>query len=60
MAENKNVFDLIEGLTPVDPSAVAAFLQAMTTEVIPEIVEVVDERRMLAVEIRSWHLKDRL
>jgi hypothetical protein len=30
----------------------------MTQEVIPEIVKVVDERRMLAAESRHWQLKD--
>jgi hypothetical protein len=52
-----SVFDLIEGLTPVDPSAVVEFEHAMTEEVIPEIVRVVEERRMLAAETRQWQLK---
>jgi hypothetical protein len=29
----------------------------MTDEVIPEIVKVVEERRMLAAESRHWQLK---
>ena len=41
-AEDKKVFDLIEGLTPIDPKALADFKQEMTQEVIPEIVKVVD------------------
>jgi hypothetical protein len=57
MADNKSIFDLVEGLKPVDPSALSEFVDAMTKEVIPEIIRVVDERRMLAVEIRSWQLK---
>ena len=57
-AEDKKVFDLIEGLTPIDPKALADFKQEMTQEVIPEIVKVVDERRMLAAESRHWQLKD--
>ena len=56
-AEDKKVFDLIEGLTPIDPKALAEFKQEMTQEVIPEIVKVVEERRMLAAESRHWQLK---
>ncbi len=55
--EEKGVFDLIEGLTQVDPSALEDFMQAMTEEVIPEIVRVVEERRVLAAESRHWQLK---
>jgi hypothetical protein len=56
-AEDKKVFDLIEGLTPIDPKALADFKEEMTQEVIPEIVKVVEERRMLAAESRHWQLK---
>jgi hypothetical protein len=56
-AEDKKVFDLIEGLTPIDPKALADFKQEMTQEVIPEIVKIVEERRMLAAESRHWQLK---
>jgi hypothetical protein len=52
-----DVFEAIEGLTPVDPKALADFQRAMTDEVIPEIVKVVEERRMLAAESRHWQLK---
>jgi hypothetical protein len=55
--EEKSVFDLIEGFTLVDPSALADFTQAMTQDVIPEIVKVVEERRVLAAESRLWQLK---
>ena len=55
--EDKGVFDLIEGLTPVDPDALAEFERAITQEVIPEIVKVVEERRLLAAESRRWQLK---
>lgn len=55
--EDKGVFDLVEGLTSVDPKALADFKQEMTQEVIPEIVKVVEERRMLAAESRHWQLK---
>jgi len=52
-----DVFEAIEGLTPVDPTALADFQRAMNDEVIPEIVKVVQERRMLAAESRHWQLK---
>ncbi len=52
-----DVFEAIEGLTQVDPKALADFQRAMTDEVIPEIVKVVEERRMLAAESRHWQLK---
>ncbi len=53
-----DVFDVIEGLTTVDPNALADFERAMTEEVIPEIIKVVEERRMLAAESRRWQLKN--
>jgi hypothetical protein len=52
-----DVFQAIEGLEPVDPKALADFERAMTDEVIPEIVKVVQERRLLAAESRHWQLK---
>jgi hypothetical protein len=52
-----DIFEVIEGLTPVDPAALADFQRAMNDEVIPEIVKVVQERRMLAAESRHWQLK---
>ena len=52
-----DVFEVIEGLTAVDPKALEDFKRAMTDEVIPEIVRVVEERRMLAAESRQWQLK---
>ena len=55
--EKNGVFDLVEGLTSIDPRALADFKQAMTQEVIPEIVKIVEERRMLAAESRHWQLK---
>lgn len=55
--QEKNVFDLIEGLTSVDPAEFADFEQAMNEEVIPEIVKVVEKRRMLAAKSRHWQLK---
>lgn len=58
MGENeKNVFELIEGFTPVAPNVFAEFARAMNDDVIPEIVRVVDERRLRAAESRLWQLK---
>lgn len=51
------VFDFIEGLMPVDATALADFKREMTEEVIPEIVRIVEERRMRAAESRQWQLK---
>jgi hypothetical protein len=55
--DTKSVFELIEGLTDVDPNQLAAFKKAMTEDVIPEIVKVVEERRLRAAESRHWQLK---
>lgn len=52
-----SIFDLIEDLKPVAPEAIFEFKQAMDDEVIPEIVRVVEERRMLAAESRKRQLK---
>jgi hypothetical protein len=52
-----DVFNVVEGLTTIDPKALEEFKRAMTEEVIPEIVRVVEERRMLAAESREWQLK---
>jgi hypothetical protein len=51
------VFDQIEGLTPVDPTALEDFKREMTDQVIPEIVRVVEERRTLAAESRHRKLE---
>jgi hypothetical protein len=51
------VFSQIEGLTPVDPAEVEDFKRAMTEKVIPEIVKVVEHRRVLAADSRRRHLK---
>ena len=55
--EKKGVFDLVEGLTVIDPNALAEFKLEMTEAVIPEIVKIVEERRVLAAESRHWQLK---
>lgn len=51
------VFDQIEGLKPVDPNALEDFKREMTERVIPEIVQVVEERRTLAAESRHRQLE---
>ena len=51
------VFAQIDGLTPVDPAALEPFKKAMTESVIPEIVKVVEQRRVLAADSRRRHLK---
>ena len=55
---DKGVLDLVAGITRIDPLALAPFQQAMNDEVIPEIVKVVEERRVLAAESRLRQLKD--
>jgi hypothetical protein len=60
MDEEKSQSDVlkaIEGLTRVDPDALAEFRRAMNEEVIPKIIKVVEERRVLAAETRKWQLK---
>jgi hypothetical protein len=53
----KSVFEMVEGLTAVDPKLVESFQQAMDEQVIPEIVEVIQERRLLAADTRHKQLK---
>jgi len=58
MSQNqKGILELIDGLTPVNPTALAGFVQTMNEDVIPKIVQVVQERRLLAVESRQNQLK---
>jgi hypothetical protein len=51
------VSKIVQGLTPIDPTVLDDFLREMHEKVIPEIVEVVEERRLLAAESRQWQLK---
>ncbi len=55
--ETKSVFELIDGLTSVDPQEFKEFEKAMIEKVIPEIVEIIDKRRLKATESRHWQLK---
>lgn len=52
-----DVSEVIKGLTPVDPKVLEDFKREMTDEVIPEILRVVEERRILAAESRQRQLK---
>ena len=55
--DEKDLFEIIEGFTKVDPAAFEQFEKEMAEQVIPSIVEVVEERRVLAAESRHWQLK---
>ena len=49
-----DIFELIEGLEPVDPKAIEAFRAEMEQRVIPEIVETLHRRQRDAAESRHW------
>lgn len=51
-----DVFEDIEGLTPVDPAILSEFQRVMNQEVIPEIVKAVERRSELARESRHWRV----
>jgi hypothetical protein len=55
--KENDVSEIIKGLTPVDPKTLEDFKREMTDQVIPEILRVVEERRVLAAESRQWQLK---
>jgi hypothetical protein len=58
MGKNESeLFKLIEGLKPVDASALADYEREMTDEAIPEITRSVEKRRMLAEESRHRRLE---
>jgi len=48
--DNEDVFNLVEGLKPVDPKKLAEFERTMKDEVVPDIVKVVEKRRLFAAE----------
>ena len=50
-------FSQIEGLTTVEPGALDDFKREMTDEVIPKMVQIVEERRTLAAESRHRKLE---
>ena len=49
--------EALRGLAPVDAKLVQEFLKEMDEHVIPDIVKVVEERRLQAAESRQWQLK---
>lgn len=53
----KNVLETVEGLKPVAPEVIKEFDAAMNNEVIPEIVKAIEERQLLAAEVRLQQLK---
>jgi hypothetical protein len=55
--EESSVLDKIENLQKIDPQQLQEFKRLMTDEVIPEIIKVVEERRVRAAESRLWQLK---
>jgi len=58
MDKNKpGLFKLVEGLKPVDASALEEYEREMTDEAIPEIIKDVEKRRMLAAESRQRRLE---
>jgi len=50
--DNEDVFKLVEGLKPVDPKKLVEFERTMKDEVVPDIVKVVEQRRLFAAESR--------
>ena len=54
---SKSVFEAVPDLTPIDPALVQDFLNAMNEDVIPEIVKVIEERRLEAASTRQLQLK---
>ncbi|HJV72731.1 MAG TPA: hypothetical protein VJ654_00790 [Noviherbaspirillum sp.] len=50
---DKSVFEYIQGVKAVDPQELAAFRKAMTEQVIPEIVRIIEDRSTNAAQMRS-------
>ena len=55
--ESDDVFELVEGVKPVDRNSLAEFEKKMKEEVVPEIVRIVEKRRLFAAESRLRQLK---
>lgn len=51
------VFKLVEGLKPVDATALANFEREMNEEAIPAMIREVERRRLLAAESRNRQLE---
>ena len=54
--QDQKLLEQIEGLTAVKSSDLREFKQAMN-KVIPDIVKIVEERRLRAAKSRHWQLK---
>ena len=52
MNKKERIFDQIKGLTPVNQKDLQRYENEMNKTVIPEIVQKVEEREMLAAESR--------
>jgi hypothetical protein len=52
-----DVFEVVQGLEPIDPKVFEDFQKAMADDVIPDIVDVVEARRLLAAQTRQQQLK---
>ncbi len=55
--DKTGVFKIVEGLKPVDAGALADYEREMTEQAIPQIIEDVERRRMLAAESRHRRLE---
>lgn len=56
--DEKNFFNLVEGMILVNSEDIAAFTNEMRRKIIPEIVQVIEERRLLAAQYALRQLKD--
>jgi hypothetical protein len=55
--KEKDVSEVLQGLTPIDPKELEDFKREMSDKVIPEILRVIEARRILAAESRQKQLK---
>ena len=56
LKKEKPIFGVVKGES-VNPRDLEKFMQAMDKKIIPKIVEITEERRLLAVEKREKQLK---
>lgn len=49
--------EFLRGTSPLDPKELEDFERAMSEEVIPDIVKIAEERRLLVAQSRQRHLK---